>query len=221
LNAPHQPSTCTAVVADADAFARRAVIDVLERAGIAVVAQCGDGDEALQLARRHDPQVVLLALDPSGQDGIATTRRILHERYDQVVILLSNVEDDDLAVEGLYAGAMGFLSKNGDPEALPRAVKGALRGEAAVSRRLAGLIVRHLRAAPRNGAGLRPIRSPLTAREWEVLDLMSEGSTTDEMAAAFVVSSDTVRSHIKHILHKLGVNSRAEAVAAARRMRGS
>jgi two-component system, NarL family, response regulator LiaR len=210
----------TALVADADAFARRAVVDVLERAGISVVAEAADGPDAVELAGRHRPHVVLLEIGLPVLDGIAATRRIVADRPDQVVILLSATDDDDLAVLGFRAGAIGFLAKNGDPDALPRAVHGALRGEAAVSRRLAGRVVQQLRLTPAPGSGLRPIQSPLTTREWEVLDLMCEGRTTDEMAGTFVVSADTIRSHIKHILHKLGVNSRREAVAVARRMRG-
>jgi DNA-binding NarL/FixJ family response regulator len=207
-------------VADPDAFARRALVAVLEGAGIAVLAQSAEAEELVALVRRHRPDVVLLEADLRGQDGVATTRRIVQERDDQVVILLSCSDDDELAVQALRAGAMGFLCKKDDPETVPRAVRGALRGEAAISRRLAGRVVRQLRLMPGPGAGLRPIHSPLTAREWQVLDLMTQGHTTDELAAAFVVSSDTIRSHVKHILHKLGVNSRAQAVAEARRMRG-
>jgi two-component system nitrate/nitrite response regulator NarL len=194
---------------------------VLEAGGISVVGQGAGADELVALVRRHRPSVVLLEVDlRAGDDGVAATRRIVHEHHDQVVILLSCIEDDELAVQALRAGAMGFLCKTADPAALPRAVEGALRGEAAISRRLAGRVVRQLRLAPGPGSGLRPIHSALTAREWEVLDLMAEGRTTDELAHAFFVSSDTIRSHVKHIFHKLGVNSRAQAVAEARRLRG-
>jgi DNA-binding NarL/FixJ family response regulator len=219
--APHPHATSTAVVADVDAFARRALVELLQGAGISVVAQGAGADEVLALVRRHRPDVVVLDIDlRKGEDGVAITRRIVQERDDQVVIVLSCTDDDELAVQALRAGAMGFLCKSDDADALPRAVQGALRGEAAISRRLAGRVVRQLRLAPGPGAGLRPVHSPLTAREWEVLDLMIEGGTTDELAAAFVVSSDTIRTHVKHIFHKLGVNSRAQAVAEARRMRG-
>ena len=208
-------------MADADAFARRALVEVLQGAGISVVAQGKGADELVGLVRRHRPDVVLLEVDLRGaDDGVAITRRIVHEHHDQVVILLSCTEDDELAVRALRAGAMGFLCKSDDPAALPRAVMGALRGEAAISRRLAGRVVQQLRLASGPGAGLRPIHSRLTAREWEVLDLMTEGRTTDELAASFVVSSDTIRTHVKHIFDKLGVNSRADAVAEARRLRG-
>jgi NarL family two-component system response regulator LiaR len=192
---------------------------VLQRAGIVVVAEASNGTEAIELARRHRPDVVLMEVDLPSVDGIVATRRIVHDRPEQVVILLTSSDDDELGVLGLRVGAMGYLSKDVAPDAVPRAIKGAIRGEAAVSRTLAARVIAQLRLAPIAGTGLRPVRSPLTQREWEVLDLICEGQTTEEMASAFVVSTETIRSHVKRILHKLGVSSRAEAVAAVRRMR--
>jgi NarL family two-component system response regulator LiaR len=220
LIAPHECPAWTAIVVDHDALARRAMADVLRRAGILVVAEAADGADAIELARRHRPDVVLMEVALPSVDGIAATRRIVRERPEQVVVLLADSEDDDLGVLALRHGAAGFLSKEVGLEALPRAIKGAARGEAAVSRTLAARMIAQLRLTAGAGAGLRPVHSPLTQREWEVLDLMCEGQTTDEMADAFVVSAQTIRWHVKHILHKLGVNSRAEAVAVVRRMRG-
>jgi len=219
LNIPDPSAASTAIVVDDDGFARRAITDVLQRAGIVVVAEATNGAEAIELARQHRPDVVLMEVDLPSVDGIVATRRIVHERPEQIVILLASSEDDDLGVLGLRVGAMGFLSKDVAPDAVPRAIKGAIRGEAAVSRALAARVIAQLRLAPMAGTGLRPVRSALTQREWEVLDLICEGQTTEEIATAFVVSTETIRSHVKRILHKLGVNSRAEAVAAVRRMR--
>jgi DNA-binding NarL/FixJ family response regulator len=103
---------------------------------------------------------------------------------------------------------------------LPRAVERALDGEAVIPRRVGMRLVEHIRRQPEATIGLRPVRSPLTAREWEVVDLLCQGLGTDEMAEALVVSTETVRSHVKHILRKLGARSRAEAVIAAQEMRG-
>jgi two-component system, NarL family, response regulator LiaR len=153
-------------------------------------------------------------------DGIEATRCILEEQPDQVVILLTSAGSDDLGVLGLRLGAAGYLRKDVDVEALPRAIMGALRGEAAISRTMTRTLIQQLRRLPAPGEGFRPVHSPLTTREWEVLDLICEGKSTDEIADLFVVSSETVRSHIKRILRKLHVSSRQEATAAARRMRG-
>jgi DNA-binding NarL/FixJ family response regulator len=95
-----------------------------------------------------------------------------------------------------------------------------MRGEAALSRTLARRVIDELRLGPAVGAGLRPIHSTLTRREWEVLELVCEAHTVDEIASAFVVSPETIRSHVKHIRRKLGVTSHAETVAAARRLLG-
>jgi NarL family two-component system response regulator LiaR len=208
------------VVADDDALARRTIDDVLRRAGMVVVAEAVDGREAVELVHYHEPDLVLMDIVMPGLDGIAATRRIVEERPDQIVILLTSAGSDDLGVLGLRVGATGYLRKDVDLEALPRAIAGTLRGEAAISRTMTRTLIEQLRQLPAPGDGLRPVHSPLTTREWEVLDLICEGRTTDEIAAVFVVSSETVRSHVKRILRKLGVNSRQEAAAAARRMRG-
>ncbi len=205
-------------MADDDPFARRAVADVLRRAGIIVVAEARDGREAIELVRHHRPDAVLMDVIMPGVDGIAAMRRILRDQADQIIILISGAADEELAMLGIRAGAAGFLSKDVDVEALSRAVEGAMRGEAAMSRTLARRVIEQLRLVPAERTGLRPIHSPLTRREWEVLDMISEEKTVEEIASAFVVSPDTVRSHVKHIRRKLGVNSHAETVAAARRM---
>jgi DNA-binding NarL/FixJ family response regulator len=207
-------------VADDDALARRTITGVLRQAGILVVAEANDGREAVELVRYHAPDVVLMDVVMPQLDGIAATRAILEERPDQLVILLTGAEDDNLAVLGLRFGAVGFLGKDLEVEALPRAIVGVLNGEAAISRTMTRSLIEQLRRLPAPGEGFRPVHSPLTTREWEVLDLVCEGKTTDEIAESLVVSSETVRSHVKRILRKLGVKSRQEATAAARRMRG-
>ena len=100
-----------------------------------------------------------------------------------------------------------------------RSLQGVLRGEAAVSRSLALKIVQYLRDMPDAATGMRPVSSPLTSREWEVLDLLCAQRSTEEIAGDLGLSAETVRTHIKRVLAKLGVRSRAEAVAAANRLR--
>jgi DNA-binding NarL/FixJ family response regulator len=209
------------VVVDDDAYARRAIRDVLSKAEITVVAEGADGDAAIELAREHRPDVLLMDIRMPGTDGIVATRRIVQERPEQVIILVSGPQDEDLGVMGIRVGAAGFIDKNVDVEALPRIILGALRGEAVISRMLTRRLIDQIRLGPIAGDGFRPVHSPLTRREWEVLDLICQGKTTDEIAGAFVVSTETIRSHIKRILQKLGVNSRAEAVAAVHRIRGA
>jgi DNA-binding NarL/FixJ family response regulator len=196
------------------------IADIVRRAGIVVAAEAANGRQAIELVRRHRPDIVLMDVEMPGVDGIAATRGILRLRPDQVIILLSGVADEELAITAVRAGATGYLSKEMEPDVLARAITGALRGETAMSRTLARRVIERLRLAPTHAAGLRPVHSPLTRREWEVLDLLGQAQTVEEIASAFVVAPDTIRSHIKHIRRKLGARSHAETVAAARRMLG-
>jgi DNA-binding NarL/FixJ family response regulator len=210
-----------AIVADDDAFARRMIKDALQAAGISVIAEAQNGREAVELTLFYRPTIVVMDVVMPGLDGIAATRAIVKELPDAVVVLLTSADEEEMGLLGLRAGASGFLSKDVEIASVPRALIGALEGEAAISRKLARRLVEHLRRAPEGATGLRPVKSPLTPREWEVIDLLYEGRSTDEIAAILVLSTETVRSHVKHILRKLGASTRAEAVAIAQRMRGA
>ena len=185
-----------------------------------VVADAHDGREAVEYTLYYRPHVVLMDIVMPGLDGIAATRKIVREIPDQVIVLLTSAEEDELAMIGLQAGAAGFLSKEVDVEVLPQALQSAHAGEAVVSRLLSMRLVEHLRRTPHT-AGLRPVKSVLTPREWEVLDLICERRTTDEIADTLVLAPETVRSHVKHILRKLDARSREEAITVAARIRGS
>jgi len=207
------------IVADDDPLARRVVRDALEAGGIVVIAEAANGREAVELSLYYKPDVVLMDLVMPDVDGIQATRRILAREPDVEVVILTSSDDDDVGLVGLRAGASGFLNKRAGVDALPRALRGAVAGEAVVSRRLTMRLVDTMRRTRPDGTGIRPVRSRLTPREWEVLDLLSTGQSTDEIATTLVLSSETVRSHIKNLLRKLGVSSRQEAVKEARRMR--
>jgi DNA-binding NarL/FixJ family response regulator len=209
-----------AVIADDDAFARRMIKDALQNAGILVIAEAQNGREAVELTLFYRPDIVVMDVVMPGLDGIAATRQIVKESPGQMVVLLTSADEEDMGLLGLRAGAVGYLSKDVDIDAVPRALRSALEGEAVISRRLGMRLVEQLRQAPEGGAGLRPVKSPLTAREWEVIDLLYEGRTTEQMAEILVLSTETVRSHVKHILRKLDARTRAEAVMTAQRMRG-
>jgi two-component system nitrate/nitrite response regulator NarL len=116
---------------------------------------------------------------------------------------------------------VGFVHKSLELASLPRTIRGVLAGEAAVSRRLALRLVERMHSVPGDGAGMRPVHSVLSSREWEVLDKLVDGATTEQIADDFVLSPETVRSHVKNILRKLHVSSRAEAIATAQRYRAT
>jgi DNA-binding NarL/FixJ family response regulator len=152
-------------------------------------------------------------------DGVEATR-VIHDRSpDTCIVLLASSPDDSLGLRALRAGAVGYLSKDVEPDVLPRVLRGAIEGEAAISRRLAMTLIESYRRAPRGGSGFRPVRSALTDREWEVLDLLASGARTEEIAQTLVLSTETVRSHLKNLYRKLEVRSRQEATEAAQRLR--
>lgn len=205
------------VLCDSDPMARRMVHEALRRAGLTVIAQTGDLRDAADLALRYRPEVLLL--DVSHADGIENTRRVTERVPGVAVLLFSAQEDPELGMRGLRAGASGYVSKESDPAELAAAVERVAAGHSIVSDQLLRHLIEYLRAVPEGGHGMRPVSSPLTSREWEVLDLLSAGLTIDDITNRFVVSTETVRSHLKHIMRKLGVRTVAEAVETARRLR--
>ena len=208
-----------AIVADDDPLVRRLIRDTLQRSGITVIAEAQTGREAVELVLYYRPDVVVMDYMMPELDGLEATRRITAEDANINIVMLTGAGDDELGLRSLRAGAVGFLSKEVELEALPRALRSTIDGEAAISRRVAMRLVERFRTTAAAGMGLRPVRSALTDREWEVLDLLSGGATTDDIARLLVLSTETVRSHLKNLYRKLGVRSRDEAAEAARRMR--
>jgi two-component system, NarL family, response regulator LiaR len=214
-----ESQTLRVIVAEDDPFARRIVKEALQSAGMTVVAEAENGRQAIDLALQHRPDAILMDVVMPGVDGLAATRHIVNEMPNQVIILVSCGEDEAIGLASLRAGAAGYLSKNLDVEALPRTVAGAVNGEAAISRRLVMRLVERLRGVTGRTYVSQPGRRRLTQREWDVIDLLAEGESTDQIADSLCLSTETVRSHVKHILRKLDARSRAEAIVAAQRIR--
>jgi two-component system, NarL family, response regulator LiaR len=208
-----------ALITDDDPLVRRLIRDTLQADNMTVIAEATTGREAVELALFYRPDVVVMDYTMPEMDGIEATR-LIHERDGEIrVVLLTGSHDADLGLRGLRAGASGCLSKEMDLDSLPRALRGSIDGEAAISRRLAMQLIRHYRSAPTGGMGLRPVKSALTDREWEVLDLLSGGASSEDIARVLVLSPETVRSHLKNLYRKLGVGSREQAMESAARMR--
>lgn len=206
------------IVAEDDPSARRAMREALQRAGMTVVGEAEDGRQALGLVLEHRPDAVLMDVVMPGLDGLTATRQIVDQTPDQIVILVSRSDDEAIGLASLRAGAVGCLSKDLDVDALPRTVAGAVDGQAAISRRLVMRLVERLRAAAGRTYPSQPGRSRLTPREWDVIELLAERQSTKQIAESLQLATETVRSHIKHILRKLDARSREEAVAAAQRL---
>lgn len=202
-----------AIVVDDDAGVRQVVHDALQESGVVVIAQAADGREGVELVWHYKPDVVVLDLFMPGLDGISAMQRI-HERLPGACcIILSVSADRELGVMALREGAAGFLTKGAvTPASLVDIIRGALDGEIAASPRLVADIVAELRRMPQGGIGMRPVRSVLTPREWEVLDLMSLGYSTRQIAEELVLSTETIRTHVKNLMRKLGAKTRHEAI---------
>lgn len=205
------------LVADSDGLARSMMRFALGNSDrIAVVHTAGNSRDALELARYYRPSVAIVdtVLPPGG--GVELVQRLLQTAPE---IRVLTVADDDhrTAIAALRAGAVGHIGKDIDPENLAELVGRAADGEVIVPQPLMPSLLDALRDAP--SSGWRPLRSRLTNREWEIVEMLGQGATTTWIAEQLVLSPVTVYSHIKSLLRKLGVRSRREAVIAAERLR--
>lgn len=168
-----------------------------------VVADAEDGAHALELFRQHQPDVALVDVRMPGMSGLETTKAIRHEFPDARLIMLSTYDGDEDIYRALQAGVRGYLLKSISGEELVKAIKTVHAGEQYLPARVAQ------RLAERNP------ESNLTEREMEVLQLMSKGLSKREIGEVIGISENTVKNHVKSILHKLEVNDRTEAITAA------
>jgi DNA-binding NarL/FixJ family response regulator len=201
------------LIADDQPLARAGFKAVLEATGnIQVVAEAANGEQAIQLARRHHPDVVLMDIRMPSMDGIEATRRMPTKK----VLILTTFGLDDYIIEALRAGASGFLLKDAPVEELVRAVRTVAAGDAqlspAVTKRLLSQVARRLPPAVQRDSDAL---AQLTEREQEVLRLLTAGMTNAEIGAALLVSEPTVKTHVSSVLQKLGLRDRVQAVIYA------
>jgi DNA-binding NarL/FixJ family response regulator len=180
--------------------------------GIEVVGTAADGEEAVRLAVARAADVVLMDLRMPRLDGIEATRRLADARPAARVIALTTYADEPTVLGALRAGARGYLTKDAGAEEISRAIQAVARGEAALDTAVA----RHVVGAVAQ-AESPPLPDGLTPREAEVLRLIAEGLSNQEIAERLVVSPATVKSHINRVFAKAGVRDRAQAVAYAYR----
>lgn len=205
------------LIADADGLARGMMRYALRNSDrIAVVHGAGNSREALELARYFRPGVAIVDTVVPPRGGLELVRMLLLAVPD-IRVLTVSVDDHRTAIAALRAGAVGHIAKDIDPEGLAELVVRAAEGEVIVSQRLMPALLDALREVP--DSGWRPLHSRLTTREWEIVELLREGATTQRIADQLVLSPMTVYSHTKSIMRKLGVNSRRDAVIAAERLR--
>lgn len=176
-----------------------------------VVAEASSGGEALQLVREHAPDVVVmdLAMGP-GMDGIEAIRQIRDLNSGQAVLVFTTYDSDADIVRAVDSGAMGYLLKDAAPEEIFAAIRGAVQGRSVMSPPVASRLFQQLRNPD----------EVLTPREAELLSLLTEGLSNRELGQRLFISEATVKTHLAHIYTKLGVDSRAAAIATAIRREG-
>jgi DNA-binding NarL/FixJ family response regulator len=200
------------VIADDHAVVRQGLRMFLARdPELEVVGEAEDGAAAVRLAHELRPDVVLMDLLMPVMDGVAATGEIRRALPDTEVLALTSVLEHAAVVDAVRAGAIGYLRKDTRADELRRAIKAAAAGQVQLSPEASALLLREVRAPA------RPLVEALTERETDVLRLLAEGRANKEIARELGVVEDTVKTHVRHILAKLGVQSRTQAALYAAR----
>lgn len=177
-----------------------------------VVGEANDGAEAIQLARQLRPDVVLMDLLMPVLDGIAATATIHQELPETEVIAMTSVLESATVIGAIKAGAIGYLLKDTQAAELRRMIKSAAAGQVQLSPQASAYLMQVVRADEKH---VEKARETLTTRETEVLRLLAQGQSNKEIARQLQLVEDTVKTHVRHILAKLGVQSRTQAVLCA------
>jgi DNA-binding NarL/FixJ family response regulator len=179
--------------------------------GIDVVGEAESGEEAIARVDELSPDVVIMDVQLPDESGIQTTTRLLANNAALAILVLTMFDDDDSVHAAIRAGARGYLVKGAKPDEIERAIRAVANGEVILGKSAAHMAQQALR---RGGAG--SVFPALSEREEEVLDLVARGLDNRSIASRLVVNEKTVRNHVSNVFTKLGVASRAEAVARAR-----
>jgi DNA-binding NarL/FixJ family response regulator len=184
--------------------------------GVEVVDAASDGEQAVAMARELRPDVVLMDLRMPRMDGVEATRRLRGSGIK--VVVLTTYADDRSVIDALRAGAVGYLTKDAGAEEIQQALERVVSGQAALDPAVQHLLIEAIAStSPSGPVSASPLPDGLTAREAEVLVLIADGLSNTDIAARLVVSEATVKSHINHLLPKIGARDRAQAVAYAYR----
>jgi DNA-binding NarL/FixJ family response regulator len=205
------------LIADDEALVRGGLRMILEaQPDFEVVGEAGDGRAALSLAAELEPDLVLMDIRMPAVDGLETTRRLVTEAGPKVLVL-TTFDLDEYVYEAIRAGASGFLLKSSPPEQLVRGVRAVMGGDALLSPQITRRLLDRFIQRPPPSAHPPPELADLSEREIEVLRLIAEGNSNAEIAAALFLSEATVKTHVNHILTKLRLRDRVQAVGLAYR----
>jgi two-component system, NarL family, response regulator LiaR len=184
-----------------------------EKSDIQVVGEADNGLEAISLSKQLDPDVVLMDLLMPKMDGIEATRQITAGQPQVRVLVLTSFIGDDKIFPAIKAGALGYLMKDSEPSELIHSIYMVYRGEPSLHPLIAKKMMKEIQERPQ----AKPTPDPLTSREVEVLRLLAEGLSNEEIAAQLVISEVTVRTHVSHLLDKLHLANRVQATLYALR----
>jgi DNA-binding NarL/FixJ family response regulator len=202
------------IVADDHAPTRAGVLASLDVDGFDIVGEASNARAAVELAVSLQPDVCLLDIHMPG-NGIAAAEEISKSVPDCAIVMLTYSRDDDDLFDSLRAGARGYLLKDMDPDRIGAALRGVLAGEAALPRSLVSKVLEEFEGRSRRKLFMRAQRpTQLTSREWEIMELLREGMSTEDVATRLFVTPGTVRVHVSSVLKKLRVGDRASAILA-------
>jgi DNA-binding NarL/FixJ family response regulator len=193
--------------------------------GFEVVGEAEDGREAVEICSRLHPDLVLMDVRMPQMDGLAATREIKQRLPETSVLMVTMQENPDYLLEAVKAGAAGYVLKGSPNSQIMSAIRGVVEGESPLNQELAMHVIRHLvsgtaqETKPSSDSQSHkrpePLSHSLTKRELEVLRLVAQGQTNQEIAQSFVLSTLTVKTHVQHIIGKLGVSDRTQAAVRA------
>jgi len=202
------------LIADDHLIVRQGLRLILETEdGFELVGEASDGAEAVRLAGETHPDVILMDLRMPGMDGLTAIEHIAESQPEIAIVILTTFNEDELMVRGLRAGAKGFLLKDTGREALFDSIRAAARGETLLKPEVMARLLAQTGSSSRGKSGSENV--DLTEREMQVLRAAAQGKTSKEVAYGLGISERTVKAHLGSIYQKLGVDSRAAAIAAA------
>lgn len=186
---------------------------------VEVVGSVHDGDQVIEAIHAHAPDIVLMDVRMTRQDGITTTARLRERAHSPKVIVLTTFDHDDVLLRAVYAGAAGFLLKTASPREIVGAIRQVAAGEGALSAKSAGQVLAHLRSDPVGFQRRSAVElvATLTPRELDVVRCVGRGHTNAQAAAELFLGESTVKSHLASAQLKLGVSSRVEVAVLADR----
>jgi len=214
-----EPDTIKVMLVDDQNLVREGIKSLLNLAGhIKIVGEAGDGEEALKTFEQYSPDVILMDIRMPKLDGISTLKQMKEDGVEIPVIILTTFDDHELVLNGIRAGARGFLLKDVSLESLVEAIDTVYRGETLIQPAVTERVIKGFTELQKGGDSKvekEPVHDPLTQREIEILRLMAGGYSNKEISRAIFKSEGTIKNHVSNILAKLGVRDRTRAVLKA------